>query len=94
MRYVRAGAVVIAEAPPRRVSGRAKRAPYCGPRRHKLSPVQEAAIRANAGNRTLRELAAEFGVGYETIHAVLPGRGAARAAGNQTGPVASCGGVR
>ena len=32
---------------------------------------QEAAIRANARNWTLRELAAEFGMGHETIRTVL-----------------------
>ena len=64
------GVVVIAEAPPRRVAGRSERAPYHAPRRRKLSPEQEAAIRANAGNRTLRELAADFGVSHETVRAV------------------------
>jgi DNA-binding CsgD family transcriptional regulator len=63
--------VVIAEAPPRRVSGRSKRASCRVPRRRKLSPEQEAAIRASAGHRTLRELAAEFGVSHETVRAVL-----------------------
>ena len=76
------------------MSGKSERASYHAPRRRKLSPEQEAAIRAEGGNRSLRELAAEFGVSHETIRAVLRGRGAARAAGNQTGPVASCAGVR
>ena len=61
----------IAAVPPRRVSGRSKRASYHAPRRRKLSPEQEAAIRSEAGNRTLRELAAAFGVSHETIRTVL-----------------------
>ena len=64
------GVVVIAEAPRRPLSGRSKRAAYHTPRRRKLSPEQEAVIRAAAGTRSLRELAAEFGVSHETIRAV------------------------
>jgi DNA-binding NarL/FixJ family response regulator len=70
IRHVLDGTVVIATAPIRRVSGRSKRASYQTPRRRKLSPEQEAAIRANAGNHSLRELAAEFGVSHETIRTV------------------------
>ena len=61
----------IAVVPPRRVSGLSKRASYQTPRKGKLSTNQKASIRANSGNRTLRELAAEFGVSHETIRAVL-----------------------
>jgi hypothetical protein len=57
--------------PPRRVSGRSKRTSYHAPRRRKLSPEQEAAIRGEAGDRTLRRLAAEYGVSHETIRTVL-----------------------
>jgi uncharacterized protein YidB (DUF937 family) len=32
---------------------------------------QEATIRSQSGTRTLRELAAEFGVSHETIRTVL-----------------------
>jgi DeoR/GlpR family transcriptional regulator of sugar metabolism len=53
------------------MSGRSKRTSYHDPRRRKLSYEQEAAIRSEAGNRTLRELAAEFGVSHETIRTVL-----------------------
>jgi len=53
------------------VSGRSKRTSYHGPRRRKLSSEQEAAIRSEAGNRTLRDLAAAFGVSHETIRTVL-----------------------
>ena len=61
----------IAVVPPRRVSGRSKRTSYHAPRRHKLSSEQESAIRGEAGNRTLRSLAADFGVSHETIRAVV-----------------------
>ena len=71
------GTVVIAEAPPRRVSGRSKGTSYHAPRRRKLAPEQEAAIRASAADRSLRSLAAEFGVSHETIRATLRSAGAA-----------------
>ena len=41
------------------------------PRQRKLSTEQEAAIRASAGNRSLRELSAEFDVSHETVRTVL-----------------------
>ena len=74
MRHLPSGMVVIAAAPPRRVSGRSKRASYQGPRRRKLTADQEAGIRAAAGNRSLRSLAADVGVSHETVRAVLRGR--------------------
>jgi DNA-directed RNA polymerase sigma subunit (sigma70/sigma32) len=61
----------IAAVPARRVSGRSKRTAYHAPRRRKLSSQQEATIRSQSGTRTLRELAAEFGVSHETIRTVL-----------------------
>ena len=61
----------IAVVPPRRVSGRSQRTAYHTPRQPKLSPGQQAIIRSEAGNRTLRELAAAFGVSHETIRTVL-----------------------
>ncbi len=44
-------------------------------RPRKLTPGQEAALRALAGTKSLRVLAAEFGVSYETVRAVLRERG-------------------
>ena len=41
------------------------------PRWQKVSPEQEAAIRARAATKSLRSLAAEFGVRHETVRAVL-----------------------
>ena len=67
--------MVIAEAPPRRVSGRSKRASYHTPRRRKLSPEQEAAIRSLVPTKSLRELAAEFGVSHETVRTACRGTG-------------------
>ena len=53
------------------MSGRSQRTAYHAWRRRKLSAEQAAAIRRQAGDRTLRELAAEFGVSHETIRTVL-----------------------
>jgi hypothetical protein len=53
------------------MSGTSKRAPYHVPRRRKLSAEQVAAVRSEAGNRNLHELAAAFGVSHETIRTVL-----------------------
>lgn len=63
--------MVIAEVPPRRVVGQSQRAGYHTRRRRKLTPEQVAVIRAEIGNRTLRELAATFGMSHETIRAVV-----------------------
>jgi hypothetical protein len=40
-------------------------------RARKLTPNQEASIRALAGTKSLRSLAADFGVSHETIRTVL-----------------------
>jgi hypothetical protein len=61
----------VAPVPPRRVAGQSKRTAYQSPRWRRLSPEQVAAIRADAGNRSLRALAAELGVSHETVRAVL-----------------------
>jgi DeoR/GlpR family transcriptional regulator of sugar metabolism len=39
-----------------------------------LTAAQVEAIQAEAGNHTLRELAAEFGVSHETVRTVLRSR--------------------
>ncbi|MDP9363299.1 MAG: GntR family transcriptional regulator [Chloroflexota bacterium] len=65
------GALLFAEPPPRRCVGPSRRDTYHEPRWRKLSQEQEAAIRASAGIRTLRELAADFGVSHETVRAAL-----------------------
>ena len=62
---------MIALRPPLRVAGRSKRATYRSPRQQKLTVAQVEVIRAEAGNRTLRELAAKFGVSHETVRKLL-----------------------
>ena len=39
----------------------------------KLTPTQESTIRALAGTKSLRGLAADFGVSHETIRSVIKG---------------------
>jgi hypothetical protein len=51
--------------------GRSRRDAYRQPRKRKLTPAQQDRILAGAGSRSLRELAAEFGVSTETIRSVL-----------------------
>jgi hypothetical protein len=53
------------------VSGQSKRTAYHAPRRRKLSSEQEVAIRSEASNRSLHDLATAFGVSHETIRTVL-----------------------
>lgn len=72
--------MVIAIRPPFRLAGRSKRAAYRSPRQRKLLPEQVEAIRRERGNRTLRELAAQFGVSHETIRTVLGERASIEAA--------------
>ena len=61
----------IASVPPRRVSGRSQRASSQVPRRRKLTPDQEATICTLASSKSLRHLAADFGINHETIRVVL-----------------------
>ena len=62
--------MVFAEPPPRRVVGRSRRDALRVPRRGKLTPDQQAAIRSRSSSHSLRALAAEFGVSHETARAV------------------------
>ena len=68
-----ADALVVALPAARRRVGKSRRDAYHEPRWRKLSHEQAAAIRRTPGNRSLRELAAEFGVSHETVRAVLRG---------------------
>ncbi len=63
--------IVVAAVPPRGIHWRSQRASYQMFRRRKLSPEQEAAIRAEAGTRSLREITADLGVSPETVRAVV-----------------------
>ena len=71
MRHCASTIVIIATAPARRMTGRSGRAPSQIARVRQLSPDQEAAIRALAQTKSLRSLAADFGVSHETVRAVL-----------------------
>ena len=62
--------ICVAVIPPRRMTGHSRRAPYQTPRQRKLSPEHEAVIRANVDQRSLRDLAVEFGVSHETIRTI------------------------
>ena len=64
-------ALVFASPTERRRAWRSGRDTYRERRPRKLTPEQAAAVRAEAGNRTLWDLATEFGVSHETIRAVL-----------------------
>ena len=74
------GAIVVATPPPRQRAGQSGRSPYQRARPRRLSPAEREAIRVLAPNRTLRDLAAEFGVSHETVRAVLRGQLATAAA--------------
>ena len=65
------GAIVIAEPPERRSVGRSCRSSYQRPRSRRLSPSEREAVCALAPNRSLREVAADFGVSHETIRSIL-----------------------
>jgi len=63
--------ISIALPPQRKPAGRSARASYQTPRARKLTPELETEIRRLAGGRSLRDLAAEFGVSHETIRSVI-----------------------
>ena len=68
--------MVIAAAPERSPAGRSRRERYQRPRPRKLTSEDQDAVRLEAGKgRSLRSLAAEFGVSHETIRTVLRDRG-------------------
>lgn len=68
LRYVPPGAIIIAEPPERNPVGTSRRSSYQQPRAGRLTSVQIEAIR-RINDRTLRQLAAEYGVSHETIRA-------------------------
>lgn len=63
--------VVIALPPERQPAGKSGRECYQTPRPRKLTAEQEDEIWRAAPGRSLRDLAADFGVSHETIRAVL-----------------------
>ena len=62
---------MVATPPERDHAGRSGRSSYQRARPRRLSLEEREAVRGLAPNRTLRELAAEFGVSHETVRAVL-----------------------
>ncbi len=65
------GEILVAEPPVRKCVGTTGRSAYQRARPRRLSPAEREAVRALAPDRSLRELAAGFGVSHETIRAVL-----------------------
>ena len=63
--------MVVAALPTRRGAGLSGRSPYQRARPYRLSPEERESVLALAPERTLPELAAEFGVSHETVRAVL-----------------------
>ena len=55
----------------RRVVGTSGRAPYSSERPRELSAEERVAIRVLASTKSLRSLAADFGVSHETVRRVL-----------------------
>ncbi len=74
-RTKRPGVVVVALPAARRTVGGSSRAPYSRQRSQRLSPEELAAIRSLALTKSLRSLAAEFGVSHETVRAVIQREG-------------------
>lgn len=69
------GFVLVGLPPTRRTVGASGRAPYSHGRPRELATDERAAIRALAHTKSLRALAADFGVSHETVRAVLRGGG-------------------
>lgn len=65
------GYVRTADPPERLSVGASGRAAYCRSRPRKLSPEQEAAIVAQAGTRSLRDLAADYDISPELVRLIV-----------------------
>ena len=63
--------MAFADLPERRSAGRSRRDAYQDPRPRKLTPERESELRRVAPGRSLRDLAAKFGVSHETVRAAL-----------------------
>ncbi len=68
LRYLPPGAIIIATPPERETVGKSGRSSYQQARVRKLKAEDIESIKHQAG-RTLRELAAAYGVSHETIRA-------------------------
>jgi hypothetical protein len=74
------GATARAGSPERHRVDRSRRDSYLKPHRRKLAPEKQAAIPRQVGDRSLRELAGEFGVSFETTRSALRERAGAKLA--------------
>ncbi len=70
-RTLRPGFVVVGIPTERRAVGTSGRAPYQRRPPGHLTDAERRAIRVLASSRSLRDLAADFGVSHETIRGVL-----------------------
>ncbi len=69
--------MLVALPPARRTVGCSGRAPYQRRPPGRLTDAERRAIRVLAASRSLRDVAADFGVSHETVRAVLRYREAA-----------------
>jgi len=65
------GAVRVAWAPPPRTVGGSGRSSYQQPRPRRLTPEDLDRVAPLVGSRSLRDLAADFGVSHETVRRVV-----------------------
>ena len=65
------GVELVGLPPARRTSGRSGRAPYSTQRPRQLTDEERGVIRSLAKTKTLRSLAADFGVSHETVRRML-----------------------
>ncbi len=63
--------MLVGVPPERRTVGSSGRAPYARQRPRRLSEDERSAIRSLADRKSLRSLAADFGVSYETVRRVI-----------------------
>ncbi len=70
-RTTASGVVLVALLPPRRTVGCSGRAPYQRRLPGRLTDAERHAIRVLGSSRSLRSLAADFGVSHETLRPVL-----------------------
>ena len=63
--------IAVPDLRPRRRRHRSGSGARYSVRARKLTPAEDSTLRALAATRSLRSLAAEFGVSHETVRAVL-----------------------
>jgi DNA-binding CsgD family transcriptional regulator len=73
-RTMAAGVVLVSLPPERRVVGKSGRAAYAIERRTRLTPAEREAVCRRAVTRSLRDVAAHFGISHETVRSILRDR--------------------